>query len=149
MAGERAQVHGTCVAIDDKCALLRGEPGAGKSDLALRFLAMFSGQNALGVGLVADDQTVLSLERGKLIASSPATTGGLIEVRGLGIIPVAARSKAELALVVDLVSGEDIERLPDPLPKIELLGVSLPCIKLAAFEASAPIKLKIALTGGL
>ena len=149
MAGERTQVHGTCVAIDGKCALLRGDPGAGKSDLALRFLAMFSGKSALGVGLVSDDQTVLSLEHGKLIASSPAIRGGLIEVRGLGIISIAACSKAELALVVDLAPGEDIERFPDPLPKIELLGVSLPCIKLAAFEASAAIKLKIALTGGL
>ncbi|MBI4723818.1 MAG: hypothetical protein HY765_02015 [Rhodomicrobium sp.] len=31
-------VHATCVALGDTCALLRGPCGAGKSDLALRFL---------------------------------------------------------------------------------------------------------------
>jgi len=141
---ETSQIHATCVVLGGKGALLRGEPGAGKSDLALRFLSMFAGD---GAALVADDQTVLSREGGRLYAHAPKATAGLIEVRGIGIVEVAHLARAELALVAELAAGEEIERLPDPAPRTALLGVELPLVRLAAFEASAPVKLKIALTG--
>ena len=150
MTGEDAFVHGTCVALGDKAALLRGPSGSGKSDLALRFLAMFKGDDAGGPArLVADDQTRLSVKDGRLIAHAPAATKGLIEVRGVGIVEMEALGEAELALAVDLVAAHDIERLPDPKLETTLLGVSLPLLRLAAFESAAPIKLKIALGGAL
>ena len=40
MKEARELVHGTCVALGRRAALLRGKPGAGKSDLALRFTAL-------------------------------------------------------------------------------------------------------------
>jgi len=145
MAGdETSQIHATCVALGGKGALLCGEPGAGKSDLALRFLSMFVGDCA---ALVADDQTVLSREGGRLYAHAPKATAGLIEVRGIGIVEVAHLARTELVLVAELATGEEIERLPDPAPRTTLLGVEVPLVRLAAFEASAPVKLKIALTG--
>jgi hypothetical protein len=51
-----------------------------------------------------------------------------------------------LSLLVDLVAPEQVERLPDPWPSDMLLGVSLPVLQLAPFEASAPLKLALALT---
>ena len=55
MREARELVHGTCVALGRRAALLRGSSGAGKSDLALRFMAL-AGEGALRPLLVADDQ---------------------------------------------------------------------------------------------
>ena len=149
MAGSSIQLHGTCVALGETCALLTGEPGSGKSDLALRFLSMFATADGTGAALIADDQTIVSREKDSLVACAPEATAGLIEVRGIGIIEAASRPQARLALIVELTNQDEIERLPDALSPTTLLDVEVSRIKLEPFEASAPIKLKIALTGRL
>jgi serine kinase of HPr protein (carbohydrate metabolism regulator) len=137
--------HATCIALGDRAALLRGPPGAGKSDLALRFISDFVRR---GAALVADDQTLVRREGDRLRVSAPKATAGLIEVRGLGIVPLAARAQATLTLITDLVPAADIERLPpDPLPGEDIAGVSVPVLKLFPFEASAAVKLYVALGG--
>lgn len=137
-------VHGTCVSYGARAALIRGPAGSGKSDLALRFLSASGGD----VALVADDRVRLVAEENRLVARPPATIAGLIEVRGVGIVEVPHRAEAELVVVVDLAPGREIERLPpDPLPEVDFLGVRIPLTRLAAFEASSPIKLKLLLGG--
>ena len=140
-------VHGTCVALGTKAALLRGPSGSGKSDLALRFLSLApdGGQQAQ---LVADDQVIVDLRGADLIVSPPGTLAGKIEVRGLGIVDVPHLREATLMLAVDLVRLEDVPRVPEEtLERIEIAGRPLPLLKLCAFEASAPLKLKLALIG--
>ena len=140
-------VHGTCVALGRTAALLRGPSGSGKSDLALRFLYLARrGPAALEAPiLVADDQVCLVRNDGRLLAKPPDTIRGRIEVRGVGIVEVKSLMEADLALVVDLMSATAIERLPDGKAKARLLGVELPLVGLFPWEASAPIKLAIAL----
>jgi len=142
----RELVHGTCVALGRLGVLLRGGAGSGKSDLALRFMAL-PGEGALAPGLVADDQVYVSANPdGTLTASAPPTIAGKIEVRGLGIMPVPFLPEAELVLVCDLVGGKDVPRMPPESEKATVLaGVPLPTLRLAPFEASAPLKLKMAL----
>jgi serine kinase of HPr protein (carbohydrate metabolism regulator) len=142
----RELVHGTCVALGRLGVLLRGGAGSGKSDLALRFMAL-PGEGALCPGLVADDQVYVSANPdGTLTASAPPTIAGKIEVRGLGIMPVPFLPEAELVLVCDLVGGKDVPRMPPESEKATVLaGVPLPTLRLAPFEASAPLKLKMAL----
>jgi HPr kinase/phosphorylase len=137
-------VHATCVALRTgrnwQGVLLRGPSGAGKSDLALRLVEG-------GGRLVADDQTALVRQGRVLVAMPPATLAGLLEVRGIGIVKVGRPrllARATLALLVDLVPPDRIERLPDPAQET-LLGVDLPVVALAPFEASAPAKLRLAL----
>jgi len=65
-------------------------------------------------------------------------------VRGVGIVGVKALAQCELALVVDLVRPEEIERLPERGLTACLAGVELPLLRLAPFESSAPIKLALA-----
>jgi serine kinase of HPr protein (carbohydrate metabolism regulator) len=135
-------VHGTCIALDDVGVLLRGRPGSGKSDLALRLIET-------GACLVADDQVMLFLDdSGALRASAPESLGRMIEVRGLGLVRLeGARVAAEtrLSLVVDLAPPQagSVERLPEP-GTTHLLGVDLPRVVLDAFEASAPAKVRLA-----
>jgi HPr kinase/phosphorylase len=144
-------IHGTCIALGSRAALLRGAPGAGKSDLALRFIDMYGAiAGGEAAALVSDDQTRLVVRGSELIASAPDAIKGQIEVRGVGIVDVATRPDAILALVVDLVDGADIERLPaEPAPRESILGLTIPVIRLAPFEASAPVKLKLAIKGAL
>ena len=146
MKQARELVHGTCVALGRRGVLLRGGAGSGKSDLALRFMAL-PGEGSLAPGLVADDQVYVSANPdGTLTASAPPTIAGKIEVRGLGIMPVPFLPEAELVLVCDLVGGKDVPRMPPESEKATVLaGVPLPTLRLAPFEASAPLKLKMAL----
>jgi serine kinase of HPr protein (carbohydrate metabolism regulator) len=127
-------LHGTCVAFGDRAVLIRGEPGCGKSTLALEL--MESEGTGLGPGtmrarLVSDDQTVLKSTSGQLVSTAPATLMGKFEVRGLGIVSVQdVCDRATLALVVDLVPKA--ERLPLHQQTAEFLGLSVP---LLVFEA--------------
>ena len=128
-------VHGTTVAVAGRGVLIRGASGRGKSDLALRLIDG-------GARLVADDQTRLARRGDHLLADAPAPIAGLIEARGLGILRLP-HGPAPLALVVDLVADPaEIERLPAP-ETAEWLGVTLPRLRLAGFEASAAAKVRL------
>jgi HPr kinase/phosphorylase len=139
-------VHGTCVALGTKAALLRGRSGAGKSDLALRFIAL-PAEPGLEPRLVADDQVVVEARGPRdLIASPPATLAGKLEVRGLGILEISHLNQARLVLVVDLVPPEDVPRMPpEPSENTVIAGVAVPLLRLAPFEPSSALKLKLAL----
>ena len=130
-------IHATCIAVDGAGVLLRGPPGAGKSDLALRLIDR-------GAVLVADDRVRLDRRDGLLVASAPERIAGRLEVRGIGILAFPAAAEAVLRLVIDLVPPESVPRLPEPAT-VTLAGVALPCLALAPFEASAPLKLLLAL----
>jgi HPr kinase/phosphorylase len=139
-------VHGTCVALSASCAVIRGPSGAGKSDLALRFLFLPSEYLGTRPALIADDQVILRRTGDRIIASCPAVLAGKIEVRGAGIaqLPVVAR-EAELKLLVDLDETGNIMRLPERAEWENLLDLSVRRITLDPFEASAPIKLALAM----
>lgn len=131
------QVHATCVTFDEGAVLLRGPSGAGKSDLALRLIDR-------GARLVADDRVDVEPRAGMLRARAPAALAGLIEIRGLGIVPMPFATDARLALLVDLVPRALVERLPGDDVEV-IAGVSLPRIAVDPFDASAPLKVEIAL----
>lgn len=130
------QIHGTCVEIAGTGVLLRGKPGSGKSDLALRLIDR-------GARLVADDQVMIEAQPDGLIATAVQSFAGLIEVRGLGIAHITNVDRSRLGLVIDLASDEEIERLPEP-DTCRILGVELPAIRVAPFAASADAKVRLA-----
>jgi serine kinase of HPr protein (carbohydrate metabolism regulator) len=129
-------LHASTVAIDGRAVLIGGRSGAGKSDLSLRLIDR-------GARLVADDYTHVRRVDGRLIASAPATISGRIEVRHVGLLDMEAAADVPVALYVDC------DRLPERLPAGAetrmIAGVAVPAIALAALEASAPIKLELAL----
>ena len=118
--------------------LIEGRSGAGKSDLALRALA-------LGWTLVADDRTLVWASEGRLYGRAPEALAGLIEVRGLGVSALPRRAFVAIALVARCVESAAMERMPED-DRETLLGVSLPVAAIAALEPSAPAKLGRALS---
>ncbi len=135
-------VHASCVTIPhtSHAVLLTGQSGSGKSDLALRLIHM-------GGELVSDDQVGIYSENGYLYACPPQTLAGKLEVREVGIIEIPYRSTARIVMVVELVSAQEVERLPERHQK-QLQGCELPLYRLHAFHASAPYKI-IAASRGL
>ena len=129
-------VHASCVDIAGAGVLLRGPPGSGKSDLALRLIDG-------GARLVADDQVVVTKREGALLASSPPALAGLLEVRGLEVVALPHLASSRLRLAVDLVRREEVERLPPP-QRLALAGIALPLAKLCPHDASAPARLRLA-----
>lgn len=128
MHGHR-RLHGSCVSRHDDAILLVGPSGSGKSDLVLRLLSR-------GFELVADDQ--VDVTGG--VASCPAELGGLLEVRGLGIVRLPFRQQARLVLIIDLTRRSD--RLPTP-SQDPVLGLPVVCIDASA--PSAPERVALAL----
>lgn len=149
MDGASRHIHATAIAVGDRAALIRGPSGSGKSDLALRCLAM--GQSPLveqPARLIADDQVIIHRIGARLSATAPASLKGLIEVRGIGIASVDATDQADVVLIVDLLpDGVVAERLPQPWPTVRLLDLAVPQIRISAFEPSAAIKTLLALGG--
>lgn len=131
------RIHATCVVIKGQGVLLRGDPGTGKSDLALRLIDK-------GAGLVADDYTELSVEDGKLFANVPSAIQGLLEVRGVGIVQLGCVPRVPVTAIFDLVPLSDIERLPEPQTE-EFEGADIPRYCIHGFDASAPAKVRLAL----
>lgn len=112
-------LHASAVAIRGRGCLIVGASGSGKTALSVALIA-------LGGTLIADDQTVLRLgESGKVELSAPDRTGGLIEVRHVGLFRLPSVT-APLGLVVDLDRSARA-RLPAPRFR-HLMGAAHPVI---------------------
>ncbi|WP_296600112.1 HPr kinase/phosphorylase [Phenylobacterium sp.] len=133
-----ATLHAGLIALHTRSgwrgALIQGASGAGKSDLALRCLEA-------GFRLVADDRTMVWASGDALYGRAPGPLAGLVEVRGLGVLPHPALAFCRIVLSV---RDGTPERLPDPaFGAYE--GLSLPEIVLPLLESAAPAKLRRAL----
>ena len=128
-------IHATAVAVRSRGVLLVGPPGCGKSDLALRLIDR-------GATLIADDRVVVTRVGDRVLAAPPPVLAGRLEVRGVGIVDLPHAAGVRIALVVDLAARP--ERLPEPATR-DVAGVAVPLVAVAAFEASAPLKVEAAL----
>lgn len=146
---DQTLVHGSCLSFGEAGVLLLGPPGSGKSDLLLRLID----QEGWGISdtlkraqLVSDDQVVIKLVNGRLVASAPAVIAGRLEIRGLGIVGLFHSTDTILAMAVRLTGCDTIDRLPDlEEGQFEILGVRLPTVMIDPASASAPARIRAAL----
>ncbi len=112
--------------------IIRGESGIGKSETVLALIER-------GYSLVSDDITKVTLVEGRdVIGTSAEITRNHMEVRGIGIVNVAAmfgvksiRREKQVNLVVTLKNWEevaDVDRLGMEEEFIKVLGVQIPHI---------------------
>ncbi len=143
-------IHATCVLLDragasfgapaDAGVLILGKSGAGKSDLALRLIAM-------GAKLVADDRTDLFVRRGRLFGRAPKAIAGLMEVREVGILALPHAAFARIALTIEPKAGARLpphRRFSPPAPLQLAEDKAPPLLAVAPFEASAAAKIAVA-----
>ncbi len=126
----------TCVAIASRALLIEGPPGAGKSSLALALIDR-------GAVLVGDDGVLLEANEGRLIAQPHPNTRGLLEVRGLGLIPFPVREKAPVALV--LVLDPKAPRFIDEAESATRGDIALPLLRLPPDSPVLALKAELAL----
>lgn len=129
--------HASCVELKGKGILILGESGSGKSDLAIRLLDN-------GGTLVSDDYVEVVSVDSLLIAKTAPNIGGMIEVRGVGLMKVNFLPATQLALALELVSPKSIDRLPNEL-FFEENNVNIPLYKFDGFCASAIAKINLIL----
>lgn len=127
-------LHATCVMIGDRAVLITGPSGSGKSDLALRLIDR-------GATLVSDDYTIVHARDDALFASAPTTITGLIEVRGVGLVPMPFANNVRVALLVTL--SDEVARFPEDDRTCVIAGIVIAKYDISAFEASAPVKVEL------
>lgn len=132
MFAPRGTEMGSMVDILGVGVIIRGESGIGKSESVLALIER-------GYSLVADDITKVTLVDGReVIGTSAEVTRNHMEVRGIGIINVAAmfgvksiRQDKRVDLVVSLKSWnevQDVERLGMEEEYVKILGIDIPHI---------------------
>lgn len=129
-------LHASCVLKEGRAILISGRSGSGKSDLALRLIDR-------GASLVSDDYTIVRRIGGQLLASAPPNIAGKLEIRGIGIVELPPSGDAPVCIMVDL--NREVERMPAAAGPVVVAGVSVPVIALNGLEASAPVKVEVAL----
>ena len=132
-------IHATAVLVGAKAVLIRGEPGSGKSRLALRLLEA-AGRELPFVRLVGDDRVYLENRAGRLVVRPPQELAGLLEIRGTGIVRVPFEPAAVVGLVIEL--GQPADRMPAAESRKAVFeGVALP--RLAVPPDADPLPLAI------
>lgn len=133
LTSPRIRVPGTMIEINGVGVLLEGEPGIGKSEIALALIKR-------GHSLVADDTTVLTRDStGTIQGSAVPITREHMEIRGLGIIHVpglfgvaSMRDGMRLDLIIRMqkaaVGADDIDRTGLDAQFRDVLGVPVPLI---------------------
>lgn len=132
MFAPRGTEMGSMVDILGVGAIIRGESGIGKSECVLALIER-------GYSLVADDITKVTLLDGReIMGTSAEITRNHMEVRGIGIINVAAmfgvrsiRLEKRVDLVVTLKLWNevpDVDRLGMEEQYVEILDVKIPHI---------------------
>ncbi len=126
----RGSEMGSMVDILGVGVIIRGESGIGKSESVLALIER-------GYSLVADDITKVHLFEGQnIIGTSSEITRHHMEVRGIGIINVAAmfgiksiRREKQVDLVVTLKSWEhvpNVDRVGMDQEYVSILGIEVP-----------------------
>lgn len=126
----------SCVAIAGRGILIEGEPGSGKSSLALALIDR-------GAHFVCDDGVLLNNGAGRLIARPHPNTRGLLEVRNLGILTLPALDSVVVALRIRL--DRQAPRFIERAETSQLANMPLPLVRLWPDGGPLAIKAELAL----
>ena len=125
----------TAVAIGGRALLIEGQPGSGKSSLALALIDR-------GATLIGDDGIALA-ERGSALWALPAAaTAGLIELRSVGIVNLPT-AEAAVALVLNL--REDAPRFVERAESADIAGHAIPALSFDPRGPAAAVRAEYAL----
>ncbi len=131
-------IHGCLVDVQGVGVFIQGPSGSGKSEAVLGLLQR-------GASMVADDAVHFRLiEEREIQGRAPDLTRNMIEVRGIGLLNVAAifgvgavRLNKRLDLVIRLVPNPDLaelERFDTTAHTVSILGIEIPILQVPVIE---------------
>ena len=131
------RLHSTSIVVEDIGELIIGEPGAGKSDLAMRLIDS-------GATLITDDLTICKkINNSILYLYTPPEIKGLIEIKEEGLLTVPYIDGIKLSLVVELSNGKIEDKSENCSCKI--MGVKIPkiIVNSKSSESASYVKIKL------
>jgi serine kinase of HPr protein (carbohydrate metabolism regulator) len=131
-----SNLHATAVVLGDRGVLITSGSGSGKTALALALMDRFRAAGRFA-SLLADDQVLLSVESGRLVASAPPAIHGLVEVFGLGPRKADFEPRAIVDLLIRLT--RDAPRLAEAAEET-IHGAVIPRIDLAERSSQAGVQ---------
>ncbi|CZT33601.1 HPr Serine kinase C-terminal domain-containing protein [Rhizobium sp. 9140] len=140
-AGDQAaprNIHATAIVLGTLGYLFVGPSGTGKTSAALACLSS-AARRGWNAALVSDDQVMVSLRSGRLVARAPATIAGLVELRGVGPIPVRTVMAAVMSYAVLPVAPPFDMRVAPELEMWEAGPVALPLLRLPLLPGLDPL----------
>jgi len=138
-------MHANLVAVQGMGLLLTGEAGSGKTRLALELIRQ-------GHSWIADDVVILKKTSAKIIKGyAHGAIARFIHLRDRGILPVSAcvnplsiKKEADIRLIVEMDASRDEK--PEGVSSAgmkKIMGVSIPHVRLNAWERTDDITLKL------
>ncbi|MEM7665789.1 MAG: HPr kinase/phosphatase C-terminal domain-containing protein [Pseudomonadota bacterium] len=112
----------SAVAIDGRALMIEGEPGSGKSSLALALIDR-------GATLIGDDGIEVRRDGNRVLACPPPNIAGLVEIRNVGLVEFEIAPPTPIALILTL--SEEAERLPETASPRRILGLEIPQLAFA------------------
>ena len=136
-----ASIHANALLLGETAVLIRGGSGSGKSALSIELIA-WSRLRGGFAGLIADDRVLVERRGGRLLARPHPQIAGMIEARGMGVLPMPFEPCGVIHALVDLSAVALLARLPEEeASTATLLGVTLPrrCVAIENMRATALI----------
>lgn len=103
--------HGCAIVLGSLGVVLLGDSGSGKSRLSHKLIESWSNRNQYA-RWVADDRMIVEQTAQAYLVTAPCSLQGLAERRFAGIETVICQTKAVVDLVVQILPGNQLERLP-------------------------------------
>ena len=128
--------HATCIAIAQRGILIEGQPGSGKSSLALALLDR-------GAALVGDDGVLIQARNDGLYALPHPNIRGKLEIRNLGLFDFPVQEEVRLSLVIRL--DPQAPRFIDEAEQSLLHEHVLPMVRLWPDSPVLPLRAELAL----
>lgn len=136
MSDQQILPNASAVAIGTRALAVEGNPGSGKSSLALALIDR-------GAKLIGDDGVQLIRQDGRIIVAPPPNIAGMLEIRGVGIVDLPTVS-APLALFLTI--ADDAPRHPDLLAQRRIMGIDIPVLPFKTGDAIQALRAEWALT---
>jgi len=137
--------HCSVVVVEGAGMLIEGSSGSGKTSLALGLVDTAAARGLKAV-LVSDDQAMIEVRAGRLVASAPAAICGLAEIRGHGIASFPFQPACEVSLVARMVPDGEVARMPEP-ERTAMMGVTLPLVRLPERHEQQSVRILLAWLG--
>ncbi|MCX7323322.1 MAG: aldolase [Hyphomicrobiales bacterium] len=134
------RLQATCVLVGEGAVLIRGPAGSGKTSLCLALIDLALSRGTFA-RLVCDDGVIVRRTGRQLLARAHPAIAGVVERRGLGLVPCPHEAAACVRMIVDC-TPDDPPRLPEPADLVaEIDGVVLPRLQCARGAGDAALVL--------